>query len=237
MELFISKAKVTGLSLLLLIFSSPLYALSIDVGTVVADWNNVQGGAGSVVFTDSDTITGDEQISWGTPPLGSTAGQSGYRLDGASSFTVETGDIFSVGNFTHTNQPILDSITGAQLDIFIDLMIGSTALNEGPFSFFFNHNETLNNCTTSPDCANDIVSITTLVSSDSFFFDGIEYTLDLVGFSVNGLFTEQLSTEENSVNTAQLLGTFRAVPAPPALLLMVLGLIGIALSRKTRPVI
>ena len=241
MELFTSKAKVTGLSLLLLIFSSPLYALPVTVLTVGADWTNVQpiDAVTVVSYFDTDGIAGNEEIRWGDPA--STGGQSGYRFDGSApaAFDVETGDIFSLGDFTHTNQPVWGSITGAQLNITTDLMIGGSLLGEGPFSFSFLHNETTNACDPQPTCANDLVSFASLTSSDSFFVDGIEYTLELIGFSVDGVFMTEFSTVEGQMNTAQLLGTFIAtesVPAPPALFMLALGLIGVALSRKSSPI-
>lgn len=238
MEIRIQTARFAGLFLLLLLFSSPLYALPVTVLTVGADWTNVQDEFSTVTYYDTDGIAGNEEIRWGDPAT--DQGQSGYRFDGAAppEFTVETGDVFSLGDFTHTNQPVWGSITGAQLDITMDLMIGGVALGEGPFSFSFLHEETTNACDTvaNPDCANDLVSFSHLATSDTFMIDGVEYTLDLIGFSVNDVFMTEFSTIEGQSNTAQLLATFTtasAVPAPPAMLLMALGLIGVAFSRRS----
>lgn len=239
MDMFIQKARITGLLLLLLIFSSPLFALPVTVVSVGADWTNVQpiDQFSVISYVDDDGIDGNEEITWGNPA--SDQGQSGYLFEGAApaQFDVETGDIFSIGDFTHTNQPVWGSITGAQLDITMDLMIGGVLLTEGLFSFSFLHDETSNNCDTSPTCSNDLVSFSNLTTSDSFLVDGIEYTLDLIGFSVDGVITTEFSTVEGQMNTAQLLGTFtstESVPAPPAFVLLALGLIGIVLSRKAK---
>ena len=237
MDMCFKKFKTTGFSLVLFIFSSPLYAVPATVLTIGADWTNVQSEfVGNVVYMDNDPIAGNEEIRWGR--AASSAGQSGYRLEASSTpFDVGMGDVFSLGDFTHTNQPIWDSITGAQLNITADFDIGGLSFVNEVFSFVFNHNETPNNCDTLPTCANDLVSFAGLASSDTFFVDGVEYTLELVGFSVNDLSVEELSTEENSINTAQLLGSFRAVPAPSAIMLLGLGLIGVALSRKPKSLI
>lgn len=235
MDMLFKKVRHAGLLIILLIFSSPLYALPVSVLTVGADWNNVVAGFTTVSYFDNDTIAGNEEIRWGEEI--DDQGQSGYLFDGAAPFVVETGDIFSLGDFTHTNQPVRGSITGAQLDITMDLMIGGTLLAEGPFSFSFIHNETNNICDPQPTCANDLVSFASLTTTDIFSVGGIEYTLDLIGFSVDGVFTTEFSTLEGQMNTAQLLGTFtaaQAVPAPPAILLMLLGLLGILLSRKSQ---
>jgi len=237
MEMLHKKARLAGLSFLLLFFSSPLYALPVTVLTVGADWTNVQDALSVVSYFDTDGIAGNEEIRWGDPA--SDQGQSGYRFDGAAppEFTVETGDVFSLGDFTHTNQPVWGSITGAQLDISMDLMINGVMLGEGPFSFSFIHDETTNACDTTlnPDCANDLVSFANLSTSDTFMVDGVEYTLDLIGFSVDGVFMTEFSTIEGQSNTAQLLATFTtasSVPAPPAFILMALGLIGVVFSRR-----
>lgn len=238
MDTLINRARFLCASAFLLLISSPLYALPVTVLTVGADWTNVEDTVGAVTYHDTDGIIGNEEIRWGEPAPAANDQRSGYRFDGAApaEFTVETGDIFSLGDFTHTNQPVFGSITSAQLNISTDLRIGGVQLSEGPFSFSFLHDETTNACEPQPECANDLVSFTSMTTSDSFFVGGIEYTLDLIGFSVDGAFMTEFSTLEGQSNTAQLLGTFIAtnsVPAPPAFVLLALGLISVVASRRT----
>ena len=237
MDMLFKKARLTGATLIFLIFSSPLFALPVTVVSVGADWSDVQpiDEFTVVSYFDNDGIAGNEAISWGN--AATDQGQSGYHFEGAapSEFVVETGDIFSLGDFTHTNQPVWGSITGAQLNITMELMINGLSLGEGPFAFSFLHDETSNVCDPQPECANDLVTFSNLTTSDIFSVDGIEYTLDLIGFSVDGETMTEFSTVEGQMNTAQLLGTFtvaESVPAPSALLLLALGLLGIAFSRK-----
>lgn len=216
-----------------ILLNASVHALPFTINSVAADWTNVVGGANTVEFIDTDGITGNEEIRWGTP---AETEKSGYRFDGAAppAFTVETGEVFTLGNFTHTNQPIWDSISSAQLNITAGLMIGGATLGEGPFTFSFLHDETTNACEPLPGCANDIVSFTNLIISDSFLVDGIEYTLDLIGFSVDGVTTSEFSTVERQSNTAQLQAVFRTtvIPEPVSITLLGLGLLGIALARR-----
>jgi hypothetical protein len=223
----------TSFTVLIILFSTSVYALPITINSVAADWSNVIGGAGTVDFINTDGINGNEEIRWGTP---AEKEKSGYRFGSAAPpvFTVETGDVFTLGNFTHTNQPIWDSISSAQLNITADLMIGGSTLTEGLFTFSFLHDETTNACEPLPECANDIVSFSSLITSDSFLVDGVEYTLDLIGFSVDGVTTSEFSTFERQTNKAQLQAVFRStsVPEPPSVALLGLGLLGVAFARR-----
>lgn len=221
------------LLIVVLLFSTSSYAIPVTINFVGANWTNVEGGGDTVGFYDTDGIAGNEEVRWGIPAT--NAGQSGYRFDSAAppAFTVETGDVFTLGDFTHTNQPVFESITSAQLDISANLMIAGSMLGEGPFTFSFLHEETTNDCEPQPDCANDVVSFTNLVSSDSFFVDGVGYTLELMGFSVDGMTTSEFSTFEGQTNVAQLQAVFTtAVPEPGALALVGLGLMGMAFARR-----
>ena len=223
----------SGFIVVIILFNASANALPVTINAVGADWSNVVGGAGTVDFIDSDGIAGNEEIRWGIP---AETEKSGYRFDSAAppALAVETGEVFTLGNFTHTNQPIWESISSAQLNITTSLMVGGFMLGEGPFTFSFLHNETSNACEPLPDCANDMVSFSNLITSDSFLVDGIEYTLDLIGFSVGGVTTSEFSTFERQTNTAQLQAVFRttSIPEPAPIMLLSLGLLSIVLMRR-----
>lgn len=222
-----------GFIVAVFLISASANALPVTINTVGADWTNVVGGAGTVDFIDTDGIAGNEEIRWGIP---AETEKSGYRFDSAAppALTVEIGEVFTLGNFTHTNQPIWESISSAQLNITTDLMIGGSMLSEGPFTFSFIHNETTNACEPLPDCANDMVSFSNLITSDLFLVDGIEYTLDLIGFSVDGVTASEFSTFERQSNIAQLQAVFRttSIPEPTPITLLGLGLLGVVFARR-----
>jgi len=230
----------TATALTALSLSSQAFALSITVDTVSANWNNLVGGS-NISYVNTDGLAGNEEIRWGVGSPVATV-NSGYRFDSAAppSMVVNTGDVFSFGNLTHFNNPIFSGggISGAQLNITTDLTIGGVPLTEGPFTFSFIHNETPNSCSPQPNCANDIVSFSNLVTSDTFTVAGQMYTLNLLGFSYNGVTTNSFSSPEGGNNTAQLLGSFSApivtVPEPSTLGIFALSMVGLASFRLRR---
>lgn len=231
---------LAGAAALALALAAQAAAVPVTISVVGADFNDVVGGT-NVNFTNSDGIAGNEEVRWGTPAEAGQTGQSGYRFDSAAppAFVVETGTQFSLGDFTHFNFPIASgtSISGLDLDIMADLEVEGNPVSEGPFVFSFLHNETTNGCSPLPTCANDIVSFSNLVSSDSFNVNGVDYTLTLLGFMQGGVFTEFFSTIENQTNTAQLIASFTAVlpvsvPEPATLLLFGAALAGLGMARR-----
>lgn len=214
----------------LLASSTALNAIPITINTVDSDWTNVVGGGTSLNFVDTDGMAGNEEIRWGSARV-----QSGYRFDSGAppAFAVETGEQFTLGYFTHFNNPIFgSSIASAQLEISTSLTINGTMVFEGPFAFSFSHNETPNSCRPQPSCANDIVSFANLSTSDTFEVDGQQLTLELLGFEQGGVFTDTFSTVEGQTNVAQLHAIFRmpsqAIPEPASVTLFSLGVLGMS---------
>jgi hypothetical protein len=212
-------------------------AALITIDTISANWMNVVGGS-NVNFVDSDGITGNEELRWGT----TADTQSGYRFDSSAppSFDVNTDMAFTLGDFIHFNFPINlgSAISSAQLDITTDLQIDGNSLLGGPYTFSFLHNETSNACSPQPGCANDLVSFSNLAGSDTFMIDSDEYTLELLGFQQGGTTATSFSTLEGQENVAQLQVIFRtlttatAVPEPGLIALFGLGLLAMGITRK-----
>jgi hypothetical protein len=227
---------------------------SLSAGAVNADYtatiNSISGAWSNVLpsgftnFTIS-TVDGDTaRIAWGTPAFGS-AGQSAYEFDPAStpiSAIVPDGDLFSLGTFTHQNNPITasgGSIEGAKLTVDIAGVVsnGSDESFSVTSVFQFAHNETAN---TEPGCCNDIVTaILNPTESTSVVIDQTEYFFSVEGFKlgVDGPTFANFSTAEGTNNEAILVGklTSTVVPIPAAAWLFGSALIGaVGLGRRNK---
>lgn len=232
---------VFALLIVLLALNTNAYAIPVTIEVIGANWSNVQGGT-SLKYINEDKIAGNESIRWGT--AATSGGQSGYSFASAAppAFTVETGAVFGLGKMTHYNYPIYSGggITGATLDVSAKLTIDGESIKEGPFNFSFFHNETPNNCSPQPTCANDIVTFANNIkSTDSFEISGKEYTFNLSSFLYKGETVKSFSSQESQANTALLQASINTVPTasvpePSSMLLLGLGVTVMAVTRKRK---
>lgn len=205
-------------------------SLAVTVDSISGEWTNVSGGA----YVSSNGVQSNPtaaELRWGEPSNAEDA-QSGYDFLSAAppSFDAFDGLIFSIGTFTHLNNTIVlnTAIDSAQLDVNIAI---DGYGNTGPYQFLFTHDETNNDCTPLPDCANDIVTISSLNPSDTFVVGDQVFLLTILGFSVDGgnTITDIFSSPEGGFNSAQLYAMFVSqVPLPAALWLFLTGLAGLA---------
>lgn len=221
-----------------IIFPSLSYG-NVSLESVIGQWTSVTG-------TDRASGIGTNEIRWGRPTTGD---QSGYRFDGFAppAFSVDIGEVFSLGNFTHFNEPIRRfSITGARLETTIDLNIDGTPINDLNFVYDFLHNETTNSAPCLPGSVSVCDDLVQIVNneplSDSFRINGIDYTVRILGFEVNNQLFEEFLTEEDKTNVATLKAVITArevpVPEPGTYLLLTLFLGGVYLrfylSKKVK---
>ncbi len=188
--------------------------------------------------------------------------QSGLGFAGVSNLDLTLGEAFNIGQLSHFNQTIYtNDFIGESAEIALTLDFGIPEIGAKTFNFGFNIDETTNykgqnnngaSCayqtTAGLGCSDKITWDFSVDESNSFTYDGEDYSLELVGFAEDlagrNLATNFISQEEGNSSSnlfARLIKlptstpeTPQDIPEPTALLgLAGLGLYG-ARSRKKR---
>jgi len=217
-------------SLSAIIFTANLYAIPV-AGESSGIFVNPTGPS-----TMQVTGVGTDYFTWGNgSPYNSPPSSLGYA---GNLFSVETDDVFSFGTLSYFNGTVYPGTEAYSVDLSVAL---SLTIPSGITQDFLYDLALINTPNTGdPNASADIVNFAGTQPDTFFTVDGVNYTLEFLGFGeITGPgFTtiDNFHVLEGRSASAQLLGriTVASVPEPTSLVLTGLGLAGLGFSRRKK---
>lgn len=196
-------------------------AIFITLGAIGAAQAVTVAGSSSGVFGTPDpgsnstpTVTGvgTNKFSWGSP-FSTTAPPNSLSFAG-NAFSAETESLFKVGDLTYFNGTTAIGTTVASVPLNVSLAMSSPTSISKVFDFDFDLTNTPN--TGTPEQNADFVYPINSFASSSFELAGVNYTLQLTGFSKDGGATiiDRFNVLEDGTDTAAVYGKVTSVPTP-----------------------
>jgi hypothetical protein len=201
-------------------------------GTSTGSFDNPVGSSNMVA-----TGTGTDTLTWGM-----SNGQASSLSYTSASFDVDENDSFVFGTLYYYNGVTVTGTDANEVDLNINLAFTAPDDISEEFSFNLGLINTPNK-NVDPDNDADIVSFDNSVPSNFFSFEGVDYTLEFLGFGTltGSGFTvdDSFRVLENGSASVDLVGritsTPAVVPVPAAVWLFgsgLLGLYGVGKRRK-----
>lgn len=208
-------------------------------GSVLGQWTDVVSNNSSDIYSvNNNDAVSTASFNWGEPAT--TTFDNQFTFDGLSFADVEENTAFAIGNFTYRNGSTYysEGISGVSMDLSLQI---TNPLNlSDVYDFSFSIVGTPNNSGDSI-IDGDIVSALNGYSSSNFTYNGINYTLNLLGFSSDGGATirSDFSSAEGATQSAQLFARITSeipsVPEPSSFSFLISGIValcGFSIFRK-----
>lgn len=168
----------------------------------------------AVVNLSSEDGGTNNRLTWGTPGI---AGINNYVQFNGMNFTAAPNHIFKLGEIFYRNgSTLVETNFDGDFPLNLELELSLPLTNTESFEFLFNILNTPNN-TEDPVLNGDRLRFSTAgMSSQTFNYEGIEYTLQLIGFSTDDGETilNEFNSSEFSISNASLYGKIRFAPPP-----------------------
>lgn len=191
-------------------------ASALTLANTSATWSNPVGGTN----INYQTVGTEKQVRWGND-IGN--GKSGLGFLGATSVTFNPDQIFQIGTLKHYNNAIGGGSAASKVDFDLALNFSNPNLTTQAFKFSFDIDETpnsgnVNNCPYySTSVCSDKISFSTMPDLNTFSIAGVNYTLQLLGFSdaPNSTPKNYFISQEGGTSSANLYAKITAVTPPP----------------------
>jgi hypothetical protein len=210
----------------------------VFTGSAKCAWGNAQGAADTVVSINNADGGGVASFNWGVPGDGTTLDNQ-FTCDGLGSdggaWSAGMGEAFKIASFTYRNGSTFYGDLQS-VDLLLGLAVGGASGYSGDFPYLMLTTNTPNE-TGDPVLDGDIVSIFgNGLTSGAFSFDGVDYTVRLLGFSTDGgqTLTEGFRSPEGANVSAGIYAQIQvqAVPEPGTLALVGCGVLCLLGSRR-----
>jgi len=199
-----------------LVFGIAPQAGAISLNLSSGSWNQPVGGS-QIVY---QTVGSETQVRWGTPAYGGgTSQKSGVGFTGVGPSTFGLGEIFQVGQLRHFNNAISGGTAASAVNLSLYLNFDNPVATQS-FNLNLQIDETPNGGTCAyfsiTPCA-DKISISETSLSNQFSVAGIDYTLQLLGFSLTpgGVPINEFISQEGGTNQASLFAKVTAAGSEP----------------------
>ncbi|NJK27665.1 MAG: hypothetical protein HC925_02735 [Coleofasciculaceae cyanobacterium SM2_3_26] len=180
-------------------------------GDTAGSWGLPAIPSTSTVLSNENGGT-NNRLTWGVPIIGSFS--NFVQFDGLG-FAAEVDRLFAIGNLSYRNGSTTDTFDG-DFPLGVDITFVSPFATDETFSYTFNILNTTN--TDDPIASADRLRFSAAgLTEDTFTFDGVEYTINLVGFSTDGgtSLVSEFNSPEGSTAQATLFAQITAAPLPP----------------------
>ncbi|MGV0107781.1 PEP-CTERM sorting domain-containing protein [Nostoc sp. DSM 114160] len=216
---FVSSA--TGFS-----FSGQAQALTFS-GISSATWGNPTPGS-----TDTNPIytgVGSNAFTWGKVNSSSLSGLPNKLTSNGTSFAADINSVFKIADLTYFNGTVNTGSSVEFVPLNLNVSFSPPVGTSQVFDFNLRLVNTLND-PKDPEKSADLVFLDTNLSNRSFTFGSNKYTLELIGFNLDGRQISIKALEEATTTTA-IYAKIKTIPEPASVL--GLSLLGIYLiSRK-----